>query len=898
MAVLIVLPSFVYGQSEIDQILVRIDSLIMNNSSSSDFNILLYVDSIAERNSLYKIIADSLHERGIKYYDDSYAYNIGYTLAAYKIRCSQNPKDPNAALSARNLGVFYFDAGNLLRSEEYTLKAKNIYDSIENLKGQIECSIDLGYLYEEIGDYQRSIEYNQFVSEQSPDTFDNETLTNYAMSFLNLGNLLFQLDSFDQSINKSKKAALYFYKLEEFKLLSQSFLNISNAYSEFDAKGLIDSTFKYYCKAIQLNTLDTTDLISIESNMGITYVNNNIFDKGWKYLNRSLNLAKAKGNKKNMAIPLDNLGVYYLKRNNVDSAIVNFKSAFSCLTGINGIRHLKEKDIAEITELKELLEIIKDLGKAFTEKFSATENELFLKDALIAYLKADHIIDQMRKEHAGPESKFYWRKKVKPVYEAAINVCDQLNDFEQAFYFFEKSKSILLLEGILRFEANTLIPNHLAKKEKRLRFRLNSFRRGEDNNQITEAQAVYDNFRSEIERDFPQYYEAKYVTTIPGLAEARSNLKDSNHLFLHTFWGEELVFLLAIGKNKLRMYKLARNESLYKKVESFLAVASNSTPDWKTYWDLAYDLYGDFFAKLFYDFSKPRSILIFPDGPLNFIPYDALLTAETDENMKFEEYPFQIKTCQTKLAYSYSILEKQRERGHENTNAKIFALAPFSIAGKGDFSTLSSSRDELLAIGNYFSTDTLFDEAATSSAFFEKSDKYAVIHISSHGIASAKSDESLIAFYDINLPLTALYDSLKLNADLVVLSACETSLGEEREGEGIMSFARGFTYAGASSLISSLWEVNQRATASLMKNFYKHLSEGKTKSDALHQAKLDYLETRTSFSPNSWSGFILIGDDSSLVKRTCPLWQYLILGMLVIITFWYFSRKMTKAKKA
>jgi CHAT domain-containing protein len=151
--------------------------------------------------------------------------------------------------------------------------------------------------------------------------------------------------------------------------------------------------------------------------------------------------------------------------------------------------------------------------------------------------------------------------------------------------------------------------------------------------------------------------------------------------------------------------------------------------------------------------------------------------------------------------------------------------------------------------------------------FKEIADKYDVIHIASHGIADkndyrnsgiffSNSDGALglnESFYSLN----EIYD-LKTQANLVVLSACKTSVGEVAKGEGVMALPRGFIYAGVPNVIASLWKVHDEKTKNLMVSFYKHLLEDKvTYAEALRRAKLDCINN--GFMPIDWAGFILIG---------------------------------------
>ena len=102
---------------------------------------------------------------------------------------------------------------------------------------------------------------------------------------------------------------------------------------------------------------------------------------------------------------------------------------------------------------------------------------------------------------------------------------------------------------------------------------------------------------------------------------------------------------------------------------------------------------------------------------------------------------------------------------------------------------------------------------------------------------------------------------LRLNADIVTLSACQTGLGNVLSGEGVIGLTRAFLYAGASSVLVSLWNVNDVATAELMKQFYLGLSRGFSKDDALRRAKLNLIHghQRSWRHPYYWKPFVLMG---------------------------------------
>jgi CHAT domain-containing protein len=151
---------------------------------------------------------------------------------------------------------------------------------------------------------------------------------------------------------------------------------------------------------------------------------------------------------------------------------------------------------------------------------------------------------------------------------------------------------------------------------------------------------------------------------------------------------------------------------------------------------------------------------------------------------------------------------------------------------------------------------------------------YRILHIATHGILDARTPAlsgMMLSRVDERgapvegfLGLRDVYN-LRLGADLVVLSGCETALGREVRGEGLVGLTQGFLYAGARQVVASLWRIEDRATAELMSRFYRGLLvEGLTPAAALRQAQLAVRDDKRWRSPYYWSGFVLQGDWTGL----------------------------------
>ena len=148
--------------------------------------------------------------------------------------------------------------------------------------------------------------------------------------------------------------------------------------------------------------------------------------------------------------------------------------------------------------------------------------------------------------------------------------------------------------------------------------------------------------------------------------------------------------------------------------------------------------------------------------------------------------------------------------------------------------------------------------------------QYKIIHIAAHGVLNSKHPELsaiLLSMIDEQgrpvdglLQLHEIYN-LKLPAELVVLSACETGVGKQIRGEGLIALTRGFMYAGAVRVVASLWKVDDAATAALMAQFYKEMfANGKRPAEALKEAQISISKQKRWRDPYYWAGFVLQGE--------------------------------------
>jgi CHAT domain-containing protein len=202
------------------------------------------------------------------------------------------------------------------------------------------------------------------------------------------------------------------------------------------------------------------------------------------------------------------------------------------------------------------------------------------------------------------------------------------------------------------------------------------------------------------------------------------------------------------------------------------------------------------------------------------------------------------------------------------------AVSALRSAGRGSLTRLPFSRREAAAVRDLAPPGTAlyatgFD--ANRPALIEAAlSDYRMLHLATHGILNTRQpDLSGIVLSLVDgagrpqdgfLRLHDIYN-LRLNAELVVLSACQTALGKEMRGEGLIGLTRGFMYAGATAVVASLWQVDDESTSELMKRFYRGmLKENRRPADALRAAQLELSRDKRWSAPFHWAGFVLQGD--------------------------------------
>ncbi len=355
------------------------------------------------------------------------------------------------------------------------------------------------------------------------------------------------------------------------------------------------------------------------------------------------------------------------------------------------------------------------------------------------------------------------------------------------------------------------------------------------------------------------------------------------------------AFAFTINQKSVNLFQLKiTGPELKAKVVAYLDVLKTADPEFVSKSEV---LYSDLITPL--SLHKNAKLVFIPDGFLSNLPFETLLTAEGK---------YLLEDHSVSYAYSLMLFDIQKSV-QERSKGLVAAFSPqYNLqyamnSDKEDLQILVRSGNyELLGaqaearyVNSVFGGDLFLGELATKSNFLEKSPNYDILHLAMHAVVNEEDSNksSLIFNNDERLYLSELYD-IKIPAHLVVLSACDTGSGELKEGEGVQSLSRAFTYAGVRSTVMSLWPVPDRETSIIMTEFYNHLKDGKPKDEALQLAKVNYLKNVKEVElkhPYYWAGFIVSGDVTPL-QTGFSFWWYVGIAVLVLLIFmWYLKRK-------
>ncbi|GGA65878.1 tetratricopeptide repeat domain protein [Flavobacterium palustre] len=739
-----------------------------------------------------------------------------------------------------------------------------------------------------------------------------------------LGNLYTIIGDYDNAENTIKQ---YYYIATQQKNQQQQYaavLNLSNVYQN---SGRINEAIDLLEKTIRNEKLSNTQKGILLNNLGNNYLLRNINkdpsnaensflkaipllkqDKSQQeaLINSYLNLYKLSINfRRNEALN------YYEKARVIFENLHNKSPRYKAQFYLEKIHLLLEQN-----KLTETQTVLKTVFKTLIPNYSIQKgilpkkNDLYAetilldaldfqaelfsiqnrpKKALESYTLAFHIEDLFQNLIVYENSKIITQTRNRKRIEKCVAIYQSLFEkeknqsyIEDAFQLVEKTKSVVLKERVKNnFKTSFKEKALLQQLENQNTTILKEQQKGDLANIETINKAIQKQNELMLQLKQIQVKTSEKLNKNINLNDLYTQLKKDDAIMVEYFCGTEKAYSFTIQNSKISMRPFCYDISMIcnTPIITFISFFHNANTITE-YLDLfKKEAFATYRVLQLPKKTNHKNLIIIPDGILNFLPFEALITKESSTtNFAQMHYLLNDYNIGYQNSAQFYLAADQNKKQQKETVLGIFPVfenTPY---------TLTYSKDELHSIQKNFNGKYFQNTTATFKNFKKNAADYGILHLSTHASSGDIETPASIKFYDQEILYSELYH-LNLNPDLVVLSACETGIGKLFKGEGSMSIARGFQFAGAQNLLFSLWKVNDYTTSIFMDSFYQNIKNGQSYLEANANAKRDFLKnsavSNAKKSPYYWSAFVYYGDLQT--NNESNTYIFYIFGILILI---------------
>lgn len=845
-----------------------------------------------------------------------------------------------------NLGVMNFMINRIDDALAYYQKSESVMTQgrISSPAGLAGTYTNIGLIFRTKDDYDNALLFYNKAVELSLADLSNAK-SKISSIYINTAAIYRFKKEFKKEFENLKKA-------EEFSKYNQAILpkvfqQLAIYYTEIKNYPKAESYYKIAIQKAKQQSADNPEIAYFYVNYGQFLSERNRIDQSFKAYNKALPLIiKLFGQRHaSTASCLASLSDLYFKSNDYEKALEYLQKAIvsNCLN-FNSLDVRSNPGNDDFFSNQLMVELLTQKALILEDISRISASQTYDKALWNTYLLTLKTIDKIRLGFLNEENRLFLYDNERNTYSKALNCALNLyfktrkkEYLEEAYIITDKahasvlqsiikekklyseyplSDSSLVLESKIRREISGY--QELVLKEK-TSSRSDSQKLKLWNEKITGLTFQLEQLQSKLKLTKPAWYRYKFqIDDSRLISHIKNNLK-ANEAILEYFYTDSLFYAFYLDNQDLKIQKSILPSDFEDNLNHVLAfvkepkVYNTDSAYNLAYRKSAYDLY----KLLLLPFEKEcrgKSLIIVPFEKLAYLPFAVLLTNETSNKpYNFKEFPYLIKQHPVRSLFAANLLSNKRV---VPVKGKMAAFAPVypdlkktgnsSDVTRDKLGSLLETSDEVKNITSFFQGDIFSANKATKENFKLYASHYTALHLAMHAIIDDESPmNSRLAFtfnsnnYSDNMLYTYEIPNIRLNAELVVLSACNTGIGKLRKGEGLMSLTRSFAFAGVPSIVTTLWSVNDKSSAGLMKNFYKHLSSGEEKDIALQEAKLEYLENTDIMHahPYYWAGYILIGDNVPIHKSTFPSWIYILGGVCFGLLIFLLIRTYRKRKR-
>ena len=801
------------------------------------------------------------------WYLDDYQQALHYAGESLMISRELNDLEGQAS-SLNYMGIFYTSIGEIYRGLSCYYEALDLFRQIDNKGGEGTC------------------------------------LGNIAWEYIHLG-------AAEKAVPLLKRAVAIFHAVKGWERWEATYIsNLGSAYRKLQR---FEEALEQYRRAydiISKHQGEEHQASNFLGSIGEIYQEMGEYEKAIEYCRQALEMDMALFKKSHRSANLLRLGNVYLEMGEADNASHYYQEAYNISRSIKNDEYLWkiEAGLGYIFQLKQDTDGAIQFYKQAVNDIEGIRNRIVLDEEKIGFFE--------------DKSDIY--KKLIMQLVLLNETCPKQGYEVEGFEYTEKARARAFLDILAESRARVRkgIDPALLQRERDI-FRqisriqtemqkpdLNAAKWDSLSRALIRVEDLHDEFKRELRNSNVRYANLVYPEPCT-LSQVQARVLNSHTALLEFCLNEPYSILWCVTKDDLHLISLPPGNEIEAMIRDYMQTISMpvglNNPFLK-HVSPGFRLYNCLISPAISHLSGISHLIIVCDGLLHYLPMEALVTQKTEnpESIHYfnedyqisyapsasvigtlhEEQDKHIKTANKLLAFGDPDFGESRgnalNRGKTNsvTGDSTENIADMDFASRGlyekagiQFRRLPHSGDEVEEISHLFKDKEkavyLRENAKEEIVKQLPLTPFRYIHFATHGIIdqdfsnrsgivlTLDDDPAEDGFLQMNEIL-----NLEMNADLVVLSACQTGLGTFKRGEGIVGLTRAFMYAGARSILVSLWNINDGSTAVFMKNFYQHLQENRNKTESLQLAKSDMLRSERSayHHPFYWAPFVLIGE--------------------------------------
>ncbi len=852
--------------------------------------------------------------------------NYNEALAAYDqalaIHLAEENKVSEAIMLSR-IGEVFRNQYRYDEAETHYQLALEIQRELQNRSGERLALGYLGGVYEEqaryaeaLQVYQQSLLLNQELGDQSDE----------AITLMNIGSVYEQQGRYDVAFEAYEQALEI--RQAEGEQRSEAF-TLRDMASVLAKQNRFEEALGFYQQALEVNQAieNRREEAAILNRIGELYRQQMRYEESLELYEEALANYQAVEDRDGERATLRYIGQLYAEQDQYDEALsfqeqdlaiaLELEDIFDQSFALRNMAdvYAKQGEFDQAFDLyNQALTLQQTVGRRLSQMHTlrkmgqAYEAQGDGEQASTAYQQALDILEEIRATAGSEEGRADFINQYASLYGATVTLAHREGDGEEAFLLSERSRARAFLDTLatgqvvlsdneaadLLLEEQAIFNRQQAVQDDLARARLANPANPELvanlETTLAETQQAY----SDIQAAIADYSDQLALTfgrdeqNLLDVAGVQAQLNEQTTLISY-YVLEEQTLAFVITSNAFTVIELTLTaEQLTSQVAQFRDIINLNQPEVLN--QVAQSLYQQIIEPLTPQLNTPR-LLIAPHSSLHYLPFTALYDAANEQYL-IERHEVVVIPSASALPFIQQNAEDQGQTEADRLPALVVgnpttgdydATASLATQREG-LGSLPFAEKEAEAIASLYGVEPLVGQDATEGAVREQVSIANILHLAAHGAYNPVSPlSSLVALapddtYDGWLTVGEIYGLDLQQTELVVLSACQTQLGELSAGDELVGLTRAFMFAGTPNVIATLWNVDDTATGDLMEKFYNHLQAGQDKATALRQAQLDLITEGTYADPYYWSAFVLSGDGGE-VGATSPQPQVGVTGV-------------------